>query len=97
VAVGLIQVVDIAGPVRAAIAFWFLMACPGLGWVKLLRLDNRLFEWPLIVALSLALDTAVATTFLYTGLWTTQNCLLTLILVSYVGAVLLLDQSQRSA
>jgi len=97
VAVGLAQVLDVSGPVRVAIAFWFLLACPGLPWVKLLRLHNRLIEWPLIVALSLSLDTAVTTTFVYTDLWTAQICLLVLIVVSYVGAVLLLDQGQRSA
>jgi hypothetical protein len=96
-ATGLAYALNVGGPVQVILAFWFLLVCPGLPWVRLLRLKSRLIEWPLIVALSLALDTVVATTYAYTGWWSTPNCLLTLLAVTYVGAIVLLEAAQRPA
>jgi hypothetical protein len=94
-ATGFAYTVNDQGPIRVILAFWFLMVCPGLPWVRQLRLTSRLVEWPLIAAVSLALDTVVATAYAYAGVWSTPNCLLTLIGVSYIGAVLLLIQGPR--
>lgn len=81
---------DFGGPIRVLLACWFLFVCPGLPYVQLLRLRSALVAWPLTMALSLALDTAVATILAYAGLWSTGRCLLALIVISYVGAGLLL-------
>ena len=87
---------EVQGPIQLLLALWFMLVCPGLPLVKLLHLKSRPIEWIVIVALSLALDTIVATTYSYLGIWSTENCLLTLIGISYVGAVLLLNQRQRA-
>lgn len=59
---------DWEGPVRVVVAFWFLLVCPGLAWIPLFPGTSRDAELALVIALSLALDTAVVTTQLALGL-----------------------------
>jgi hypothetical protein len=93
-ATGLTYALSLGGPIQVIVAFWFLLVCPGSPWVRLLRVRSRLVEWPLTVALSLALDTVVATTLVYTPWWSTPNCLLVLVGISFVGAIVLLGRAQ---
>jgi hypothetical protein len=96
-AIELVLAFDIHGPLRVVLALWFLMVCPGLPYVRMLRLTSRMVEWPLIVALSLALDTVVTTTLAYVRAWSAADSMLILIAVSVVGAALLFEQGQRSS
>lgn len=74
--------------VRAPIVFWFLLVCPGMAFVRLLRIDNLLILWTLAIALSLALSTLVPTFMLYIGAWSSFNTLLILAIASAIGALL---------
>jgi uncharacterized membrane protein len=78
----------IGAPIRPAIIFCFLLLCPGMAFIPLLRLRDRLTELTLAVALSLALDTAVAETMVLTKQWSPQVGLVVLISISLVGAAL---------
>jgi uncharacterized membrane protein len=60
---------DIDSPARSAVSLLFLLFCPGFVVVQFLRLDDPLTEWTLTVALSIAIDTAVALVLLYAGGW----------------------------
>ncbi len=60
---------DVDSHVRAAPALAFLLVCPGFVVVQFLRLDDPLTEWTLSVALSIAIDTAVALVTIYAGGW----------------------------
>lgn len=65
---------------------WFLLICPGMAFVRLLRLPHWLDEWLLAVALSLALNTLVAEFMLYVQFWSPKGILLVIIGLSLVGA-----------
>ncbi len=79
---------EIDSPLRPVITLWFLLVCPGMAFVRLLRLGDRFAEWSLSIALSLALAAIVAMQMVYTGLWSPQWGLAALVVVSLVGAIL---------
>jgi len=57
--------VDFAG--RPIAVLWFMLVCPGMALVRLLRLSDATTELAIAVALSLALDTLVAGVLIYAG------------------------------
>ena len=63
------------GPVRPLVALWFLAVCPGMALVRLLGLRDLLAELVLAVAVSLSLETIVATALVYAGSWSPQTTL----------------------
>ncbi len=87
-AIGLIVYGNAQTPLRPLLALWFLLVCPGMAFVGLLRLHDRLVELTLAIALSLALDALVAGAMLYTGAWSPEGSLAILIGLSAVGALL---------
>ena len=58
---------DVDGPLRPAVVLWFLLVCPGMALVRLLRLRDPLTELAIAVALSMALETVLAGALLYLG------------------------------
>ena len=55
--------------VRVSLALWFLLVCPGMAVVRLLRISDRSSEFALAVACSLGIEAILATTMVYAGLW----------------------------
>jgi uncharacterized membrane protein len=82
------MVSDIGSPVRPLVAFWFLLICPGMAFVPLLRVKERLTEVTVAIALSIALDTIVSETMVLTKRWAPEWALFLLICMAVVGAVL---------
>jgi hypothetical protein len=76
---------DVATPFRPLITFWFLLVCPGMAFVQLLRLRDALSEMVLAVALSLVLVLLTAGIMLYVGLWSPELILMLLIALCIVG------------
>ena len=74
------------GPVRALVALWFLAVCPGMALVRLLDLRDVLAELMLAIAVSLSLETIVATTLVYAGGWTPRTSLDVFAAIALVGA-----------
>jgi hypothetical protein len=56
-------------PYRLAIAFAYLILCPGMALVRLLDLPNRLMEWVLAVAASISIDLVLSEIMVLTHLW----------------------------
>lgn len=96
-AVGFVTVAEVEAPARPVIALWFLLICPGMAFVRLLRIQDGFAEWTLAIALSLAFDTVVAGTQLYAGVWSPEGGLLALIGLSLggVGLQILAAESRR--
>jgi hypothetical protein len=88
VGAGVVNALNVHVSIRAPIVLWFLFICPGMAYVRLLRLKQYLVEWVLAIALSLALDLIVASMLLYAGRWSPSWALLILIGLSSVGALL---------
>src|SRR5215216_6304062 len=76
-----------ASPFRLMSTLWFLLVCPGMAFVRLLRLDESYYEWTLAIALSISLDAIVACILLYTGLWSITLGLSIVIIISLLGAL----------
>lgn len=76
---------DAGGPLRAPVTLGFLLICPGMAFIPLLRLKDAAHELILAVALSLALDLIVAAALLYTGLWFPPFIMAILIGLSLIG------------
>lgn len=92
-AVALVLFWDIQSPLRPAVALWFLLICPGMALVRLMRLGDPLTTVALAIALSLALDGIVAGVMIYAHLWAPAWGLALLIAVSCAGAALQLYQA----
>jgi uncharacterized membrane protein len=92
---------DLVSPFRALVVFSFLLFCPGLSLISLLRLaDARrdlLTELTLAIAISLALDMLVALLMLYTGQWSPRLGLALLIFACAIGLALQFVQSLHRA
>ena len=76
-------------------AFWFLLICPGMALALFLRISDRFAEITIAIALSMAIDTIVAGTMLYTGLWSPRISLLILIYISVGAAAIQLVSNYR--
>jgi uncharacterized membrane protein len=87
IGIGLFVFGDGTSPVRPAMALWFLLICPGMAFVRLLHIKDSGNELTLAVALSLAIDVALALVMAYTKLWSLQGGLSILIGISMLGAV----------
>ncbi len=88
--VGAIVAADagIAPSFRPAIVLGFLLVCPGMAFVRLLRLGTWVAEWTLAVALSLTLDTLVAMAMVYFTVWSPTLGLTILAGLSVAGSLL---------
>ena len=75
-------------PLRVVAGFWFLLVCPGMAYVRLLRVKAVFFEWVLAIALSIAIDTTVAQALLVTGNWSSRIALIVVIVVSLIGVAM---------
>lgn len=71
---------------RAIVVMSFLFICPGMALVRFLRLNDMVAEWIIAVSLSLAIDAIVGGLFLYTGHWSLSGILITVLVISFMGA-----------
>ncbi len=88
IAVALAIVVNAGAPVRPLLVFWFLLVCPGMAFVQMMHIEERLIELVLAIALSIALDTIVAEIMALNKIWSFRGGLFVLICLSLLGAAL---------
>lgn len=86
--VGVLAFGDVDSAVRPVLTLAFLVVCPGLAFVRLLHVEKRWMEWSLAVALSISLDTVVATASLYGGVWSPNGILAVLLCLTLLGLIL---------
>src|SRR5687768_4614534 len=72
VAVMLVTFGNVAAPIRPLIGFLFLLTCPGMAVVGLLRMRDGVAEWTLTLAASLAIDALVAGSMAYARAWSPE-------------------------
>jgi hypothetical protein len=85
---GALAVVGVHSPLRVAVVLWFVLVCPGMAIVRLLRLPDAVAELTLAVAVSLTLATFIAGIGLYSGLWAPGATLAVLIAITIGAAAL---------
>jgi UDP-N-acetylmuramyl pentapeptide phosphotransferase/UDP-N-acetylglucosamine-1-phosphate transferase len=98
VVLGVLVFGNITSPIRTALALWFLVVCPGMALVGLLRLNDPWAEVALGTTLSLSLDVLLSLCLVYSGFWSPNLGLVILMVISLVGVALQLrrDHSLRS-
>ena len=94
VAVSTVTYLGVWPSARPVAALPFLLLCPGLAWARLLRVTPPLNEVLLGIALSLALDTIVATALLYAHVPSEKASLGVLVAITLGG--LLADPAVRA-
>jgi hypothetical protein len=94
-ALGLAMIVAGDSPVRQPVALWFLFTCPGMAFIPLLGIDDGVFEWTLIVTVSLAIDAIVGVVMLYAGVWSPGAGLVILMGLALLGASIQSRQIER--
>jgi hypothetical protein len=71
---------------RAPVSLTFLLVCPGLAIVRLIRVPDTLLQLMLAIALSLALDVLVPSLLLYSGAWSPMWALIILVALAVTAA-----------
>ena len=87
-AVVLVSLVGAPDIVRGPITVWFIVICPGMAIIRLLRLDEPVADIMLALALSLALAGVIPAVFLYLGAWSPAWSLTILVAVTVTGLAL---------
>jgi hypothetical protein len=85
---GLVVFTGILPSIRPVLVFVFLLVCPGLVFVRMLRLDDLIMLATLSIALSLAIDAAVATLLLSTAAWSFSRGLVIIFAITLTGLML---------
>ncbi len=87
VAVNVVVANESQTAIRPALVLWFLLVCPGMAFVRLLRMTSIAVEIALGIGLSLALATIVTGSLLYAGVTSTVTSLGVLSGLSVAGAL----------
>ena len=88
IGVGITTWLNVAGPFRAVLSFWFMLICPGMAFIRLFRLKDSLAEWIIGIAASIALSMLLTEFMVLKKLWSPSYGLLALIVISILGALL---------
>jgi hypothetical protein len=75
-------------PVRWVVVGWFLIVCPGMAVVRLLRLQEPAAEWMLAFAVSISLDMIVSEVMVYAGLWAPSAGLLIIAAITVLAVAI---------
>lgn len=88
---------DVGAPLQPLLVFWFVLVCPGMAVVGLIRPPSPLFALTLSIAVSCALAVVVAQAMLFAQVWSPMAGLILLALVTLGGAgtELLVDRRSR--
>jgi hypothetical protein len=76
------------GQLRLVFVLWFLLACPGMMLVRFFHLGEPLLEWVVAITLSVATDSLVAGSLLYSGRWSTSSAFAIVIAITTGGVLL---------
>lgn len=74
-------------PLRALVVVPFLLVFPGLAWVRLLRLADKITMLMLAIALSVVIDTVVSGALVYAGARSPNTALAIVIALTLCGGV----------
>ena len=77
---------EVGAPVQPMLVLWFVLVCPGMAFVGLIRPPSPLFALTLSIAVSCALAVVVAQALLFAGAWSPVAGLIILAALTTVGA-----------
>jgi hypothetical protein len=94
--VAIAYAIGLDSSVRAPLALWFLLVCPGMAWVRFLPIASLSTQLSVAVALSVAFEIIAAALFLYMGAWSTASILAVTIAAALGGAILQLRRPPQA-
>jgi hypothetical protein len=86
-AAGIVAVAAVPAALATPVVLWFVLVCPGMALVRLLRLADPVAELGIGIALSAALATLVSGALLYAGAASPRATLAILATATVGGAV----------
>lgn len=81
---------DLVG--RPIVVMWFLCVCPGMMLIRFFQLREPITEWTLAIALSLAIDAAIAGIQMYSGHWSPSITLVIITGICIIGVFIQMIQ-----
>ena len=88
IGVGLAMYLNIETPIRPVIGFWFLFFCPGMAYVRILRIREIAVELIAAIALSMAVNIILSSALVLASIWSSSVALGILIALTMVGATI---------
>ena len=88
IGVGLAMYLDIESPIRPVIGFWFLFFCPGMAYVRMIRIRKIAVELIAAIALSVAVNIILTSALVLASIWSSTVASGILIAVTIVGAAI---------
>lgn len=85
---GLAMYLNIETPIRPVIGFWFLLFCPGMAYVRMLRIRKIAVELIAAIALSMAANIILSSALVLASFWSSTVALGILIALTMVGATI---------
>jgi uncharacterized membrane protein len=85
--VALVAFVFPLAPVRPVLVVPFLLICPGMALIRRFRLAEWWVELILAIAVSVAIDTLLATAMAYAGVWSPRLLLGVLVCLSLIAGI----------
>jgi hypothetical protein len=73
---------------RFIVTFAYLLVCPGMAYIRLLRLSNPLMEWMLAIAASISIELLLSEIMVLTRLWSPNSAFYVIALFSVAGALI---------
>jgi len=77
---------------RPIVLLWFLCVCPGMMLIRFFQLKEPVTAWTLAIALSLAIDAAVASIQMYSGYWSPPIALVIIMGICIIGVLIQIIQ-----
>jgi uncharacterized membrane protein len=78
---------------RPVIVMWFLFVCPGMMLIRFFQLKDPVAEWMLAIALSIAIDGAIAGIQMYSGHWSPSVTLAIIMDICIPGVIVQIIRS----
>jgi hypothetical protein len=89
-------VADVGSPLQPALVFWFVLVCPGMPYVGLVRTASPSFAVAMSIAISCALAVVVSQAMLFAGVWNPLLGLIGLAELTVLGAVVDVGLDRRA-
>jgi hypothetical protein len=93
----ILTVLGVSGPVRVAVALWFLLVCTGMAFLPLVGIErDTALVLALVLLFSVLIDTVVAIALTLAGVLSETSALLVLVGLAMIGCWLQLRAARSS-
>lgn len=91
----ILMLLDVKSPIRLWTVFGFQLLFPGWAFVRVLTLREPVHEFMLAILLSLAINTVVSEIMILARIWSAQNAMIIVVLITLCGIFLEVFSNRR--